>query len=119
MKILTGIFLGNALSSLLFVIVMCFSITYFKNTQAATNLRNRKKRLTTKCTRTTLNYLAKGKRIEVYAIRIYSQDIEMEFGIEEYATLIKRSGKRQMTEGEVLNQQKLKTLGERETYNYL
>ena len=42
----------------------------------------------------------------------------MEFGIEKYAMLIKKSGKRQMTE-ELPNQEKIRTLGEKETYKYL
>ena len=50
---------------------------------------------------------------------IYSQDIGMEFGIEKYALLMK-SGKWHMTEGiELPNQEKIRTLGEKETYKYL
>ena len=44
----------------------------------------------------------------------------MEFGIEKCAMLIMRSGKRQMTEEiELSNQEKIRTLGEKETYKYL
>ena len=51
---------------------------------------------------------------------IYSQDLGMEFGIEKYAMQIMRSGKWQMTEGiELPNQEKIKTLVEKETYKYL
>ena len=35
----------------------------------------------------------------IHAIRIYSQDIGMEFGIEKYATLVMKSGKRHITDG--------------------
>ena len=53
-------------------------------------------------------------------MRIYSQDIVMEFGIEKYAMLIIRSGKRQMTEGmEQPYQEKIRTLREKENYKYL
>ena len=41
----------------------------------------------------------------------------MEFGIEKLVMLIMKSGKKQMTEGiELLNQEKIRTLGEKETY---
>ena len=44
----------------------------------------------------------------------------MEFGIEKYAMVIMKSGKRQMTDGvELPNQEKNRTLGEKETNKYL
>ena len=53
-------------------------------------------------------------------MRIYSQDIGMECGIEKCIMLIIKIGKRQMTEGiELLNQEKNRTLAEKETYKYL
>ncbi len=56
----------------------------------------------------------------IQAVRIYSDDIEMEFNIEKQAMLIMKSGKQQMTEGiELPNQEKIRTLGEKETYKYL
>ena len=52
--------------------------------------------------------------------RIYSQDIEMEFGIKKCAMLVMKSGKRQLIDGmELPNQDKIKTLAENETYKYL
>ena len=45
-------------------------------------------------------------------VRIYSQDIEMEFGIEKCAMLVMKSGKWHMTGVELPNQEK-------ETYKYL
>ena len=54
------------------------------------------------------------------AVRIYSQDIGMDFGIEKYTTLIMRRGKQHTTEGmELPNQEKIRMLGEKETYKYL
>ena len=54
------------------------------------------------------------------AVKIYSQDIEMEFGIEKCVILITRSGKRHMTKGiELTNQDKIWTLREKETYKLL
>ena len=53
-------------------------------------------------------------------MRIYSDDIGMEFGIEKCAMLIMKNGKRRMIEGIVLpNQGKIRTLRELETYKYM
>ena len=42
----------------------------------------------------------------------------MEFGIEKWAMLVMKSGKRQLADGmELPNQHKIKTLAENETYN--
>ena len=56
----------------------------------------------------------------IHAIRIYSQDIEMEFGLEKCAMLVMKSGKRHLTdEMEQPNQDKNRTPREKETYKYL
>ena len=56
----------------------------------------------------------------IHIIRIYSQDIGMEFGIEKCAKVVIKSGKRHMTDGmELSNQDKIRKLGENETYKYL
>ena len=56
----------------------------------------------------------------IHAVRIYSQDIGMEFGIEKYAMLVMKSGKRHMTDGmELPNHDRIRTLEENETYKYL
>ena len=56
----------------------------------------------------------------IYTVRIYSQDIGMEFGIEECAIIVMKIGKRHMTDGiELPNHDKIKTLEENETYKYL
>ena len=56
----------------------------------------------------------------IYAVRIYSQDIGMKLGIEKCAMLVMKSGKRHMTDGmEQPNPDKIRTLGENETYKYL
>ena len=53
----------------------------------------------------------------IHAVRIYSQDIGMEFGIEKCAM---KSGKRHMTDGmELPNHDRIRTLEENETYKYL
>ena len=54
-----------------------------------------------------------------YTVRIYSQDIGMEFGIEKCAMLVMKSCKWHLTDGmELPNQGKIRTLGEKETYKY-
>ena len=54
----------------------------------------------------------------IQAVRIYCQDIGLEFGIEKCAMLIIRSGKQHMMEGiEQTNEEKIRILGEKETYN--
>ena len=62
------------------------------------------------------------KKLEtlIHAVRIYSQDIGMEFGKEKCAMLVMKSGKQHMTDWmELPNQDKIRTLGENESYKYL
>ena len=57
---------------------------------------------------------------QVQAVRMCSQGIGMELGLEKCAMLIIKSGKRHMTDRLKLpNQGKIWTLGEKETYKYL
>ena len=56
----------------------------------------------------------------IHAVRIYTQDIGLEFGIEKCALLVMKSGRRHMTDGmELPNHDEIRTLGENETYKYL
>ena len=56
----------------------------------------------------------------IQTVKIYSDDIGMEFGIERCAMLIMKSGKWQKVEGiELPNKDTIRTLGEKETYKYL
>ena len=62
----------------------------------------------------------KGLETLIHVVRIYCQDIRMEFGIEKCAILVMKSGKRHLTDGmEQPNQDKIRTLRENETYKYL
>ena len=55
----------------------------------------------------------------IHVVRIYSQVIRMDFGIEKCAMLVMKSGKRYLKDGmELPNQDKIRTLGEEETYKY-
>ena len=61
----------------------------------------------------------KELEILIKAVGIYSDDIGVEFGIEKCAMLIMKCEKQHMTEGtELPNQDKIKKLGEKETYKY-
>ena len=56
----------------------------------------------------------------IHAVRIYRQDIGIEFGMEKCAMLVMKSGKRHMTDGmELLNHDRIRTIEENETYKYL
>ena len=52
----------------------------------------------------------------IHAVRIYSQDLRMEFGIEKCALFVMKSGKRHLTNRmELPNQDKIRTLGVKES----
>ena len=56
----------------------------------------------------------------IQVVRIYSENIEMEFAIEKCAMIIRKSGKWQMTEGiKPPNQEIIRKSIETETYEYL
>ena len=62
------------------------------------------------------------KELETFiqVVRIYSQDIGVEFSIEKCAMLIMRNRKRQKTEGiELPNQQNIRMLREMDSWKYL
>ena len=70
-----------------------------------------------------IKQLAKNEKeleTQTQVLRIYSDDIGMEFGLEKCAMQIMKSGKRHMTEEiEIPNQGKIRTLRVIETYKYL
>ena len=56
----------------------------------------------------------------IHAVKIYRQDIGMEFGLEKCAMLVMKSGKRHMTDGmELPNHDRIRTREENKTYKYL
>ena len=62
----------------------------------------------------------KELEILIQVVKIYSQNTGVKFGIEKCAILITRSRNWQMTEGiELPNQEKIRTLGEKETFKNL
>ena len=71
----------------------------------------------------TSNYLQKNEKERetlIPIVRIYSQDIWMEFSIEKCAMLVMKSDKRHKSDRIKLpNKYKIRTLGENETYKFL
>ena len=56
----------------------------------------------------------------IETIRIYSQDLGMEFFIKKCSLIKLKNGKRESTEEiELLNQERIRTLGEKENHKYL
>ena len=56
----------------------------------------------------------------IQTIRLYSQDIEMKFGVGKCVILVMKSRKTEIPEGtELPDQQSLRMLGEKEIYNHL
>ena len=118
-KIQRGIFQGDAPSLLLFIIAMMPLNHILRKCIAGYKLSGLQEKIN------HLMYIkvfAKNeKELEtlIHAVRIYSQDIGMESGIEKCAMLVMKSGRRHMTEGmELPNQDKIRKLGENETYKY-
>ena len=123
-KIPKGIFQGNVLWPLLFLIAMMTLNHILRKCTAGYKLSRSQEKIN------HLMYVdgicklfAKNeKELEnlIHVVRIYSQDIGMEFGIEKWAMLLMKSGKRHMTDGmELPNQNKIWTHGENEPYKYL
>ena len=122
-KIQRGIFQGDALSPLLFIIAMMPLNHMLKKCTTGCKLNRSQEKVNHLMYMDDIKLFAKNeKELEtlINTIRIYSRDIGMEFGIEKCAMLIMKSGKRQLTDGmELPNKDKIKTLAENETYKYL
>ena len=56
----------------------------------------------------------------IHVVRIFSQNIGVEFVIENYAMLVMKSGKRHLTDGmELPNQDKIRTFRVKKNFKYL
>ena len=122
-KIQRGISQGDALSLLLFIIAMMPLNHILRKCTAGYQLSRSQEKIDHLMYMDDIKLFAKNKKeLEtlIHTVRIYSQDIRMEFGIEKCALLVMKSGKRHLTDGiELLNQDKIRTLAENETYKYL
>ena len=115
-KIQRRIFQGDALSPLLFIIAMMPLNHILRKCTAGYKLsRSQEKINHLMYIDDTKKFAKNEKELEtlIHAVRIYSQDIGMEFGIEKCAMLVMKSGKRHMTDGmELPNHDKIRTIGE-------
>ena len=122
-KIQRGIFQGDALSPLLFIIAMMPLNHILRKCTAGYKLRRSQEKINHLMYIDDIKLFAKNeKELEnlIHAVRIYSQDIGMEFGIEKCAMIVMKSGKRHMTVGmELPHQDKIRTFRENETSKYL
>ena len=122
-KVQRGIFQEDALSPLLFIIAMMPLNHIHRKCTAGYNLGKSQEKINHLIYMDDIKLFAKKeKELEtlMHTVRIYNQDIGIEFGIENCAMLVMKSGKRHLTDGmELPNQDKIRTLGEKETYKYL
>ena len=88
--------------------------------QSDTNVVDHRKKINHSMYMDDIKLFAKNKKeleILIHTVRIYSQDIGMEFDIEKCALLVM---KRHLNDGmELTNQDNIRTLAENETYKYL
>ena len=118
-----GIFLGNALSLLLFVIAMMSHNHILWKCTAGYKLSKSQEKINHLMYMDDIKLFAKSeKELETLTqtVRIYSQDIGMGFCIEKCIMLIMKSGKRYITEGvELSNQVVIRRLGRKENLQIL
>ena len=122
-KIQGDIFQGHALSPLQFVIAMMPLNHILRKCTAGYKFSKSLEKINHLMYMDDIKLFAENKKeLEtlIQTVRINSQDVGMEFGIEKCAMLIMKSGKRLMTEGILLpNQVVIRTLREKETNKYL
>ena len=121
-KVQRDIFQGDALSPLLFIIAMMPLNNILRKCTAGYKLNKSQEKIYHLMYMDDIKLFAKNeKELETLTQLEYTVRTQgMEFGIEKCAMLVMKSGKRHLTTGmKLLNQDKIKTLGEKETYKYL
>ena len=122
-KIQSGIFQGNALSLLLFIISMIPLNHILRKCTAGYRLSRYDEKINHLKYTNEIKLLSKIEKEQetlIHVVRIFSQDIGVEFGIEKRAMLGMKSGKRHLSDRmELPNQDKIRTMGENETYKCL
>ena len=119
-KVQRGIFPGDTLSPLLFISVMMPLNYILRKCTAGYKLSKLQEKINHLMYIDDIKLFAKNEKEPetlIHAVRIYSQDRGMKFGIEKCAVQIMKSSKRHLTDGtELPNQDKIRTLGEKETF---
>ena len=95
-KIQRGIFQGDALSPLLFIIVMMPLNHIHRKCTAEYKLTKLQEKINHLMYMDNIKVFAKNEielETQIHTVRIYSQDIGIEFGIEKCTILIMKSGK--------------------------
>ena len=121
-KIQRGIFQGDALSPLLFIIVMMPLNHIFRKCTAGYKLSRSQEKINHLMFMDDIKLFAKNeKELEtlIHAVRIYSQDIGMEFHIEKCSIRVMKSVKRHITDGMDLPNHDARRRGNLQILGYL
>ena len=121
-KIQWRIFQGDALSPLLFIIAMMPLNHILRKCTAGYKLNRSQEKINHLMYIDDKLFAKNEKELQtlILAVRIYSQDMGMEFGIEKWAMLVMKNGIPHMTNGmELPNQEKIRTLGEKRNLQIL
>ena len=121
-KIRRGIFQGDSLSPLLFVLVMIPLTLVLRQTKASYELKKGGKKINHLLFMDDLKLFAKNEdQIDnlVNAVRVCSEDIKMEFGLPKYGVLIMKRGKVVKSEGISMPDGKMMKNIEEGGYKYL
>ena len=115
-----GIFQGDALSPLLFIIAMMPLNHILRKCTAGCKLSRLQEKINHLIYMDDIKLFAKiEKKLEARILTEYKVKTGMEFGIDKFAMLLMKSGKRHKTnEIELPNQDKIRTLGENDAYKY-
>ena len=123
MKIERGIFQGDSLSPLLFVIILIPLTHILRKASAGYEFANSKKKTNHLLFMDDLKLYSKTEKTLdslIKTVRIFSTDIKMEFGIEKCAILVLKREKVVKSEGIKLpNNRKMRSFEETEDYKYL
>ena len=116
-----GIFQGDALSPLLFIIAMMLPNHILRKCTAEYKLSKLQEKINHLMYMDNIKVFTKNeKELEtlMHTVRIYNQDIGMKFAIENCTMLVMKSGKRHLINRmELPNQNKIRTLGEKQKGN--
>ena len=121
-KINRGIFQGDSLSPLLFVVTLIPLSMILRDVKAGYHMGNGKKVNHLLFMDDLKLYGKTGKQLQtlVNTVRVFSEDIRMEFGISKCATLVMKRGRYKSSDGIILpNEEVIKEVDMEEGYKYL